>query len=140
MNTGYLRTILRLLLVGLWTPTLAVAAVAVTLQSTLSDVSGLAVVIVVALSTLSGATALVTRIDRELRDRPDATLPRPWLFASAHMLGSWLAGALAFIIAEGQQFNDWLELGFVIAASFTGAKFIEAIAEKYLAKALPNKD
>lgn len=137
MTVRYLLSIFRLLLLVLWTPTLAMAAMAVTLQKTLSDVPGLVLLIVAGLSTLSGATALVMRIDRELRDKPGTTLLNPALFVSAHMLGSWLAGALAFIIAEGQNFNDWAELGFVITASFTGAKFIETIAEKYLARALP---
>ena len=94
-------------------------------------------IVVIALSTLAGATALVIRIDRELRDKPGVVFERPTLFAVAHMLGSWLAGTLAFILAESQNMNDWGELGFIITASFMGAKFIELVAEKYLIKTLP---
>lgn len=89
------------------------------------------------LSTLAGATALVIRIDRELSAAPDKPLPRPWLFCTAHMLGSWLAGALAFIVGQQQQMDVWLALGVVITFSFTGAKSIEWVAERYLAKVAP---
>ena len=91
------------------------------------------------IASLSGATALVLRIDSQLRASADAKLPRPWLFASAHMLGSWLAGTLAFILTQQRQSDVWVTLGFVLVASFGGAKFIEAIAEKYLARPLPDE-
>lgn len=133
MNAYYLRTALRLMLVALWVPTLALAG-SITLQTTFEGITLTVVSIVAALSTLSGATALVVRIDKELRSQPDATLPRPWLFVSANMLGSWLAATVAFITGEGQDMNDWTELGFIIVASFIGARFLEMIAEKYLAK------
>lgn len=131
MTTTYLRTVLRCLLAALWLPTLAFAS-SVTLDKTFEGVTLGSAAIVFVLSTLSGATALLQRIDRELRDAVQKKLPRPTLFAAAHMLGSWLAGALMFLISEGQDVNDWLELGLVIVASFAGAKFIESISEKYL--------
>jgi hypothetical protein len=53
------------------------------------------------------------------------------------MLGSWLAGTLAFIMTQQRQADVWVTLGLVLVASFLGAKFIEAIAEKYLARSLP---
>uniref|UniRef100_UPI0025F63590 hypothetical protein n=1 Tax=uncultured Xylophilus sp. TaxID=296832 RepID=UPI0025F63590 len=61
-------------------------------------------------------------------------LPRPLLFCAAHMLGSWLAGTLAFITAQQQVMDVWLGLGLVIVASFIGAKFVEGAAERYLAR------
>lgn len=136
MNIDYIRITLRCMMLALWLPAIAFAST-VTLSQTLSGVTPSALVIVVLLSSLSGATALLQRIDRELRDTNAATLPRPALFACAHMLGSWLAGSLAFILAEGQNVNDWLELGLIICSSFAGAKFIEAVSEKYLSRILP---
>ncbi|WP_395055178.1 hypothetical protein [Polaromonas sp.] len=134
MNPLYLRIVLRVMLLALWAPSLAIAASVITLNQTLGEVTFLVVGVVGVLSTLAGATALILRIDKELRDQPAAALPRPYLFASAHMLGSWLAGALAFITAEAQDMNDWSELGLIVVASFSGARFIEVLAEKYLIK------
>ena len=132
MSVHYLLVVLRCLLVALWLPTIAFAST-VTLDKTLEGITFPTMVIVFVLSSLSGATALLQRIDRELRESATKTLPRPTLFAAAHMLGSWLAGCLAFILAENQDTNDWLELGIIVVASFAGAKFIESISEKYLA-------
>jgi len=136
MSVNYLLVVLRCMLLILWLPTLALAST-VTLGETLEDVSFFTVILVFALSSLSGATALLQRIDRELRGSVDKKLPRPTLFAAAHMLGSWLAGCLAFLICENLNSNDWLELALIICASFTGAKFIESISEKYLAQWTP---
>ena len=126
------------LLVLMWAPVLALAApVANTSLELVLQVSPALVVIAVMLSSLSGVTALVIRIDRELSAAPDKPLPRPWLFCGAHMLGSWLAGTLAFLLAQQQAMDVWLGLGLVIAASFIGAKFVEGVAERYLARILP---
>ena len=125
------------MLAAMWLPGIALAST-VTIAKTLEGMTLTALAIVFVLSTLSGATALIQRIDRELRESVDKKLPRPTLFAAAHMLGSWMAGALAFLIAEGQDVNDWLELGIIIVASFAGAKFIESISEKYLAQWRPD--
>lgn len=136
MTTNYLRIVLRCLLALLWLPALAFAGT-VTLEKTLEGLTVASLAIVFVLSSLSGATALTQRIDRELRDGLVKALPRPMLFVAAHMLGSWLAGTLAFLICEGQDVNDWIELGVIILASFAGAKFIESISEKYLAQWTP---
>jgi len=136
MNAYYLRVVLRCLLVALWLPTIAFAST-ITLDKTLEGITFPTVVIVFVLSSLSGATALLQRIDRELRESVTKTLPRPTLFAASHMLGSWLAGCLAFMLAENQNINDWLELGIIVVASFAGAKFIESISEKYMAHWTP---
>lgn len=135
MTVNYLRTVLWVVLVMLWTPAVALAA---TMQNTLDGVSPRVLATVAILSTLSGATALVLRIDKELRGmEPGTKLPRPVLFASAHMLGSWLAGVLGFFIAEGQKIDGWLGFVVIVTMSFVGAKAIEMVAEKYLASALP---
>ena len=136
MTALYLRVVLRCMLAAMWAPALAMAST-VTISKTLEGMTASTLAIVFVLSTLSGATALIQRIDRELRSGTEKTLPRPTLFAAAHMLGSWMAGTLAFLIAEAQDANDWLELGIIIVASFAGAKFIESISEKYLAQWTP---
>lgn len=135
MTNTYIRRTLRAMLVFLWPPALAIAAT-VTLQRTLDEITWPVMLLVAFLSTLSGATALVVRIDRELRAAPSPEPLRwPWLFTGAHMMGSWLAGATAFIVAEGQNLNDWLELGMIVAFSFVGAKAIEKLAESFLGRA-----
>lgn len=121
----------------LWLPVAAFAAPIAGMEVVMAISPALAIA-AIALSTLSGATALATRIDRELSDAPNKKMPRLWLTCTAHMLGSWLAGSLGFVLAQGQEMSIWLGLGLVIAASFTGAKFIEGITEKYMGKALPD--
>lgn len=83
------------------------------------------------LSSLSGATALLIRIDRQLAADPPRPLARPILSCTAHMLGSWLAGTLAFVIAQRVGVDVWELFVGVICASFLGATFIERVAEKY---------
>lgn len=145
-NTGLsvrrLRASLWALIAFMWAPILALPAFAAApgtgqVVEALIAIPPALVVISLVLSTLAGATALVIRIDRELSAAPDKPLPRPWLFSSAHMLGSWLSGALAFILGQQQQMDVWLALGVVITFSFTGAKSIEWVAERYLTKAVP---
>ena len=136
MTTHYLRVVLKCLLISLWVPAIAFAST-VTLDETLEGLTLPTLIIIFVLSSLSGATALLQRIDRELRESQTKKLPRPTLFAAAHMLGSWMAGCLAFLLCENQNANDWLELGIIVAASFAGAKFIESISEKYLAQWTP---
>lgn len=90
------------------------------------------------LSSLSGVTALLLRIDAALSAAPDQPLPRPLLFCSAHMSGSWLAGVLAFLLAHGASPGNALQtFAVVIAASFTGAKFVEGAAERLFPRTSP---
>lgn len=133
MNQQYLRAAINALLVVLWMPALAWAG-SITLDKTIASVSPMVLVAVMVLSTLAGVTALLLRIQAELK-ASGGPLPQPWLFAAAHMSGSWLAGLLAFAIGEAGNMNDWTELIFVIVGSFLGAKFIEKVAEKYLPSA-----
>lgn len=153
MNLTYLRVCLRAMLWLLWTPALAVsiflglspsiavagAVIVITIDGGTSIPLSL-IIINTFLASLSGGTALVLRIDKELGREPGKRLVRPWLFCAAHMLGSWLAGALAFLMCQGTAWDVWYRLGFVIIASFLGAKFIELVAEKFTgSKALQEK-
>lgn len=83
-------------------------------------------------SSLSGATALLIRIDRQLSAAPGKPLPRPWLFCGAHMAGSWLAGLLGFALAQKADGDIWELFVSVICFSFIGATAIERVAEKYV--------
>lgn len=142
LSARRLRASLWALIACMWSPLLALPALAAApgtsqVVEALISIPPALVVISLVLSTLAGATALVIRIDRELSAAPDKPLPRPWLFSAAHMLGSWLSGSLAFIVGQQQQMDVWLALGVVITFSFTGAKSIEWVAERYLTKAVP---
>ncbi|WP_157900205.1 hypothetical protein [Rhodoferax koreensis] len=86
----------------------------------------------VVISTMSGATSLLMRIDRELSAAAGKPLPRPWIMSSSHMFGAWLAGILAFILSQQSGFGLWSTLGSVLSASFLGSKFLEVMTEKYL--------
>lgn len=139
MTVKYLRLCLRMLLILLWTPAVVWAGTVASsnLANGLDTVPLSFVLISTMLSTGSGATALLLRIDKELQGNPGQPLPRPWLFCSAHMGGSWLAGTLGFILGRQQNIDVWLAMGLVIISSFLGAKFIEMVAERWIGKVLP---
>ena len=52
------------------------------------------------------------------------------------MLGSWLAGILSVSIAQQNNFGIWAQISIVIAASFSGAKFVEKVSEIYIGKTI----
>ena len=135
---GLLRRDLWAFVALLWLPAVVLATPLGADVDVLLAIPPTLAVMTVLLSTLSGATALATRIDRELSAAPDKPLKRLWLTCIANMLGSWLAGSLGFVLAQAQHMDVWLGLGLVIAASFTGAKFIEGITERYMVRALPD--
>lgn len=137
ITVPYLCTVLRALLVTLWTPAIVLAST-VSLQKTIDGVSIGVFMLLGIFSTLASGTALLNRIDKELRAAPGTVLPRPWLLSSSHMTGGWLAGALAFMLAEGSGvLIGFYELAFVTAASFYGARFVDLVVEKFLLKRLP---
>lgn len=140
MRQGYWIRVLHAAVIYLWAPApvLAAAAVAMARGDSVESVSVALAGVALLLSTLSGVTALLWRVERELRAEPDKPLPRPWLFASSHMACSWLAGALAFALSEAQSLNEWWEVSAVIAASFAGATFVQAAAERMLGKLMPS--
>ena len=137
LRTPYLTSMLHAVLFFMWTPGLAMAAAVASSQSDIGSVSWVLACVAILLSTLSGITALLYRVERELRAAPDQPLMRPWLLAISHMACSWSAGALAFLIGEAQDMSDWYELAGVIAASFMGATFIQAAAEKWIGSRMP---
>lgn len=125
-------TLLKLVIAMLWPVTLSAAVLS--MQDPFSGITGMHILIMIAISTLSGVTALTLRIDHELRNNKLKTLPRPILFVSSHMMGSWLAGVLAFALSQHNDFTIWWQISFVIVASFSGAKFVEKMSELYSVK------
>lgn len=87
--------------------------------------------------TVSGLAALLHRVNAELRANPEAELPHPLVFCASHLVGSWAAGLLAFIIAQQMRFDVWASLGAMMAASFQGARWLEAYAESRLPRPPP---
>lgn len=87
------------------------------------------------ISTLSGGTALAWRINKLLLeyDESGKKFVRPWLFAIAHMSGSWLAGTLAFLYGSGQTWDLQYMLFAVLIMSFGGAAGVEKAFEKVFA-------
>ncbi len=117
-----------------WVPTTALAAVVAQLgpESDAINVPLLVVAVNLGFSTLAGATTLAIRINGQLLKDPDKPLPKPWLFCTAHMLGSWCAGSFFFMLAQHQHVGFWMGLGWVLLASFAGAKVLELAVERYL--------
>jgi hypothetical protein len=134
ITVAYLRRALRILVCLMWLPMPVWAATVAVGAHPFDSVDLPVLALAFGLSTLSGATALVWRLDRELRTSPDGHLPRPWLFAASNILGSWTAGAFAWITSQSQDGGVWLTLGVVIVASFAGARLIEVVAERYINK------
>lgn len=91
----------------------------------------------VLLSSCGGGTALLIRIDRELSQAKQRSVPHMLIFCASHMCGGWLAGALAFLLARAGDFDVWNGLILVLVASFTGAKFVEMVAERVYSSKLP---
>lgn len=126
-------TIIKILIICLWPITVSAAVVTGSIDP-FTGITGLHVLVMSVISTLSGLTALTIRIDSELRKMKNKQLPRPTLFVSSHMLGSWLAGVLAFALAQHNNFGIWSQIAFVVASSFSGAKFVEKVSELYVGK------
>lgn len=137
MSIWYTVTVIKCLIILLWPITVG-AAVMVSPTNPFETLSGLHVLVMCAISTLSGVTALTIRIDAELRALDMDRLPRPALFVSGHMMGSWLAGILGFAISQHNDFSVWWQIALVIVSSFTGAKFVEKVSDIYLKKIKEN--
>lgn len=136
ISVAYLSRALRILIFVMWLPMPVWAATVATIHP-FDTIDFPVLALAFGLSTLSGATALVWRLDQELRKSPDGTLPRPWLFAASNIFGSWTAGTLAWVAAQGQDAGVWLTLASVIAVSFGGARVLEKVSEKYSEKLSP---
>lgn len=133
MALRYVLVVLKLVIAILWPITVS-AAVVTGAVDPFVGITGMHVLVLSIISTLSGLTALTIRIDSELKKVGNESLPRPTLFVSSHMLGSWLAGVLAVAVSQINNYTVWAQISVVIAASFTGARFVEKISEFYVGK------
>jgi hypothetical protein len=136
ISVAYLRRALRILVVMMWLP-MPVWAAAIATAHPFEAIDFPVLALAFGLSTLSGATALVWRLDQELRKSPDGTLPRPFLFAASNLLGSWTAGTFVWVVLQGSDQGVWTTLAAVIALSFGGARALEKVSEKYSEKLSP---
>lgn len=139
-STRYLLHVVRALIMLAWTPAIAFATV-VALQPEMPDlvVDWMLVVISVVIATLAGATALFIRINNLLMRTPEQPMVRPWLFAVAHMSGSWSAGIAGFLVGRAQHLDVWTSLLGVLFMSFLGAKALEIAAERWLPVVRPKE-
>jgi len=129
----YAYGVLKLVIFLLWPITVSAAVVSGAVDPFIG-ITGVQVLVMFIISTLSGLTALTIRLDSELRKQKDNQLPNPALFVVSHMLGSLLAGTLAVALSQHNNFTIWIQVSIVIAASFSGAKFVEKISELYIGK------
>ena len=136
MALKYTLVVLKLIIAMLW-PLSVSAAVATGAIDPFTGITGMHILVLFVISTLSGLTALTIRIDAELKAANSNTLSRPVLFVSSHMMGSWLAGVLAEALSQINNFTVWTQITVVIVASFTGAKFVERVSEFYINKVTP---
>lgn len=136
MTPHYLAQSLLALLFFLWTPTLALAYSLSTTHHRI-DVDPVLAVFSCVLATMAGATTLAIRLNGLTNEEPPRPLVKPWLFCFAHMMGSWLAGTVAFLLGRSQAMEVWASLLVVVLLSFGGAKVVEQMAEKYLAGSRP---
>lgn len=138
---AYLTRIIQAVVLAMWAPAAAFAAVlaATGAETSPLNVPAALLVATVLFSTLMGATTLAHRLITELRANPDKPLVYPGLYSVAHMLGSWSAGSMCFVVAMSQQAGVWTVLGAVMAGSFGGAKTLEFMAERWLPTVAPKE-
>ena len=135
----YLFNLSKLILLFMW-PLSVSAALAAGAIDPFVGITTLHVLVMLIISTLSGLTALTIRLDSELKKFKNRKLPRPRLFVSSHMLGSWLAGVLSVSIAQQNNYGIWAQISIVIVASFSGAKFVEKASEFYVGKVIKEEE
>lgn len=129
MLTARMARAAQIAVLALLLPT-AYAAASAPFGSALRDVPLFAWFVIFFLSTLSGAVAMLNRVRKELENF--GTLRWPGVFIAAHMSGSWLAGAIAFLLGSGNGWPEWTIDVSIILSSFGGAVFIEKFADKWL--------
>lgn len=123
---------IRIFIAMMWPTSLFAAPV---IQQSFDSVPGIAWLVVSALSTLGGVTALMYRLQMQL-ENPDKPVKfeRLWILVASQMLCSWLAGAIFFLLGLHWEWPLFLLGAAVTVASFGGAKTIEAVAERFLSK------
>lgn len=87
---------------------------------------------------LSGVSGLVALLHRVRRSLEAAALNEPggerqliswWLFALCHMAGALFVGAVAFMVCEAADINNYLEAAAIALSSWSGAKAADKWAD-----------
>jgi hypothetical protein len=91
----------------------------------MASVPLLAWLAVILLSSISGLAALLSR----LKEETPKALPT---FVAAHMLGSLLAGMIAFFGAEASDQHDLIEAIIIALFAYAGAKLVDLLASKVM--------
>jgi hypothetical protein len=110
-------------------------AASITFGEKLTSIPALSILMTLLLSTLSGVTSLLNAMKREYEQ--NKTIDRLWLFISSKLLGSNLAGLLAFLGSEYWGVPDTAIAIAIILAAFGGGPLIERGLNKYADKYLP---
>lgn len=104
----------------LWPSTLFAAQV--TLSNSITGVPAAAWVMVFILSTVSSLAALLSRLKVD-------TPPRLAMFVASHVLGSWLAGLLSFLVAQAVKetygLHDFISVVVIALSSYAGAQLMD---------------
>lgn len=136
-STRYLLALLNATCWMVWTGTAAAAGLAlneragVALSPLLKDPLVLAIALAIALA--AGFTTLAIRLNMLFSQEPARPLVKPWLFAVAHVGGSFLAAGAALLVASMRQMAADEALLVVLVFAFIGSKVLETLAERYLA-------
>lgn len=131
-TTNYLLGVMRATIFFLWAGTAFAAGASLVEHPDHYVIDTTVAALAAVISTLSGITALAWRVNKVLMETPDKPIVKPWLFACAHVGGSWMAGIAMWL---GARINGWgpdTALLLVLVGSFGGAKLLEVWADKYL--------
>lgn len=107
----------------LWPTTLWAAQI--TISTSLASVPVAAWLMVFILSTVSSLAALLSKLK-------ESTPSRLGIFVASHMLGSWLAGLLVFLVAEGIDWPDFFEVVAIALASYAGAQLMDRASAAFV--------
>lgn len=135
-------------------------ATTVTLGQTLGSIPGQAWVSVLVLSLISGAVAVLQRVNKavkieraiELTPETDSNffhltdlretlaetqIPDTWLlFVVWHMAGAVLMGTLAFFFLEAADVNDFIEAVAIALSSYGGARLVDKVGDSFAARVI----
>ena len=131
MSSTQIRWLIKFFLIALWTPTIAIAATASSIEQTLSNVSLISWTLIAFLSLASGMTARLLRIDKILKKNPDAIIRFTFTNLFADMSSSLMSGILMFFFCESTNTGGFKELGLIVVAAYGGARFIEYWVNKF---------
>ena len=138
MTVKFVRECLRAALIFVATTQAVLAATVATLGAgPLVDLQWGMLLMSFIICTLSGVASLLQRISKELGANPGRPLAHPSLFIATNMLGSWVAGLLAYVMGQILHWDVWSALLSMIIASYTGAVFIELVVSSRMPVATP---